>query len=264
MIQELPTRRLSLNYRDEGAGDLTLLFMHGWNIDLGYWDAQVEAFRNQYRCIAIDLPGFGNSRIERTEWTIEAMATDIVSFIDELGLHRVVIIGHSMSGELGLETALQAGDRVIGLVGVDNFKFVDMEMPQEVMDAFGNIVSRFHTDYESAVTDMANAFFFHEETTDEVQERIVKAYREADQSVAVPIFMGLLQYSAQVNAKLGQLPFPLHILGNDTPPPFESGLQAHCAKGYALHFVPGTGHYPMIEKPTEFNRELGKIISTIA
>jgi pimeloyl-ACP methyl ester carboxylesterase len=91
-----------------------------------YWADQVAYFSKTYHAFAIDLPGFGKSKAERTNWTIEEYAHDVTAFIDAMDLKNVVIIGHSMAGEIMLQTALTNNPKIAGVVGVDNFKIIDV------------------------------------------------------------------------------------------------------------------------------------------
>ena len=96
-----------IHYIEQGKGNITLFFIHGWCINSSYWSDQIKYFQKQYKAIAIDLPGFGESTSVRTEWTIAKYSEDIINMIDELDLKNVILIGHSMSGEIILETALK-------------------------------------------------------------------------------------------------------------------------------------------------------------
>jgi pimeloyl-ACP methyl ester carboxylesterase len=95
-----------------------------------YWENQVEYFSENYNVYAIDLPGFGKSKAERTNWTIEEYANDVTAFIDTMNLKNVVIIGHSMAGEIMLQTALTNNPKIVGVVGVDNFKLLTLHLHQ--------------------------------------------------------------------------------------------------------------------------------------
>jgi pimeloyl-ACP methyl ester carboxylesterase len=121
-------KQVEINYFQQGQGDTTLLFLHGWCIDGTYWKNQVEYFSKNYNVYAIDLPGFGKSKAERTNWTIEEYANDVTAFIDIMNLKNVVIIGHSMAGEIMLQTALTNNPKIVGIVGVDNFKLLTLHL----------------------------------------------------------------------------------------------------------------------------------------
>src|SRR6267143_2759428 len=90
--------RVPIHYHAEGSGSPALIFVHGWSCDGRYWSEQVRAFSPRHRVVIIDLAGHGESGKGRREWTIPAFARDVQSVIESLGLERVVLVGHSMSG----------------------------------------------------------------------------------------------------------------------------------------------------------------------
>jgi len=108
-------KQVEINYFQQGKGDITLLFLHGWCIDGMYWKNQVDYFSKTYNVFVIDLPGFGKSKAERTNWTIEEYANDVTAFIDTMNLKNVVLIGHSMAREIMLQTALTNNPKIIGI-----------------------------------------------------------------------------------------------------------------------------------------------------
>lgn len=57
---ELPSG-IELAYIDEGRGELTLLMLHGLGSNLQAWTKNVEDWKGDYRCIALDLPNYGKS-----------------------------------------------------------------------------------------------------------------------------------------------------------------------------------------------------------
>src|SRR6187200_3178241 len=62
---------VAIEFDECGQGDTTLLFVHGWCINKEYWADQSKYFSDKYKVVALDLPGFGNSGKNRTEWTFE-------------------------------------------------------------------------------------------------------------------------------------------------------------------------------------------------
>ncbi|MBZ0243550.1 MAG: alpha/beta hydrolase, partial [Bacteroidales bacterium] len=53
------SNEVNLAYVDEGTGKETIIFIHGLGSYLPAWKKNIEVLRNDYRCIAIDLPGYG-------------------------------------------------------------------------------------------------------------------------------------------------------------------------------------------------------------
>ena len=105
---KIRNNQVEINYFKQGKGDTTLMFLHGWCINGTYWKNQLEYFSKNFSVYAIDLPGFGKQKADRTNWNIVEYAHDVAAFIDTLGLKlkNVVIIGHSMADEIMLQIAL--------------------------------------------------------------------------------------------------------------------------------------------------------------
>src|SRR5438132_971563 len=113
---------LAVHYLDEGAGDQTVLFVHGFPFRASMWEPQipvvVEAGR---RAVALDLPGFGGSDVpaDRSAYSIDGYADVVAALVDHLGLGRVVLVGLSMGGYIALAVAGRRPDVLAGLVLAD-------------------------------------------------------------------------------------------------------------------------------------------------
>ena len=112
----------TIAYNQYGKGDTTLLFVHGWCINKEYWNDQSAFFCDRYKVVTLDLPGFGKSGKNRTDWAFEQYADDINEFIKAEQLKNVILIGHSMSGDILLLMDTKYPASVIGIVGIDNLK----------------------------------------------------------------------------------------------------------------------------------------------
>src|SRR5947209_6213394 len=56
-----------------GQGDTALVFLHGWCGDRAYWKSQAAAFAKDYRIVAIDQAGHGESGKDRKDWTVSSL-----------------------------------------------------------------------------------------------------------------------------------------------------------------------------------------------
>lgn len=99
-----------------GAGDTTLLLLHGYGESLTTWRATFDALAIGHRVIAIDLPGFGGSAKPDVPYSLPAMTERLAGFIDRWTTGPLVLVGHSMGGELAASLALARPDRVKLLV----------------------------------------------------------------------------------------------------------------------------------------------------
>jgi pimeloyl-ACP methyl ester carboxylesterase len=99
-----------------GAGDTTLLLLHGYGESLTTWRAVFDPLASTARVVAIDLPGFGGSAKPNVPYSLPALTERLSRFIDRWTTGTVVVVGHSMGGELAAALALARPDRVKLLV----------------------------------------------------------------------------------------------------------------------------------------------------
>lgn len=131
---------IHMEFADSQIGDTTLLFIHGWGINHGYWEEQVAHFSEPYRVVTLDLPGFGASGKNREDWSAQSYAGDVETLISKLDLKDVILIGHSMSGAIVVETALLYQERVIAVVGIDNLKDIDFIPTPEKLEQYAGVL----------------------------------------------------------------------------------------------------------------------------
>lgn len=255
--------KVYIHYFQQGQGDTTFLFLHGWCIDGTYWKNQVEYFSEEYSVYAIDLPGFGKSKAERTNWSIEAYADDIAAFIDTLNLKNVILIAHSMSGEIMLQLALTNSPKIIGIVGIDNFKVIDVAFTPEQLKQMSDFFPMLENDFKNSAPLYADMMLFHQVTPEEVKLRVKTDFANANPVIGYGTFMNQMQYAASDTERLEQLKYKLYLINTDGFPTNESGLNSRCKNGFQIEYISSSGHYPMLEKPAEFNALLEKVLDVM-
>lgn len=104
----------TLHYTDTGKGEATLVFLHYFGGSANSWSKVIAELYQQFRCIAIDLPGFGESP-EIQALTVTECAKDVASLIQSLALDQYVFIGHSMGGKIAM---LLASFQPLGLISL--------------------------------------------------------------------------------------------------------------------------------------------------
>ncbi len=133
---------ISVAYSDEGAGPQTLVFIHGLASYIPAWKKNTAALKNHYRCIAIDLPGYGKSDKGNYEVSMEFYADVVAELCTQLQLSGVVLVGHSMGGQVALSAALKYPDLISRLVliapaGFETFNKGQRQWFRDVMTADG-------------------------------------------------------------------------------------------------------------------------------
>ncbi|MXW73027.1 MAG: alpha/beta fold hydrolase [Gammaproteobacteria bacterium] len=103
---------LRLHYETEGAGP-PVLFMHGYTSTIALWQDQVPVLSPHYRLIRMDLRGHGESDGTGMDgYNFAALAGDALAVLDQEGVERAVIVGHSMGGMVAQELLARHADRV--------------------------------------------------------------------------------------------------------------------------------------------------------
>lgn len=255
---------VDISYSSCGNHDTTLLFLHGWCINKEYWEPQLNYFCNRYKVVAIDLPGFGQSGKNRNNWNFDEYAADVKAVIDRLQLKNVILIGHSMSGDIVLDVANKYPAAVIGLVGIDNLNQpspVMTEKDRQQTDSFFTILS---SHFDSTVNVFMKSRLFQPSTDTSIVNRVMNDIHKSDQAIAVNVFRSFTDLAQHEQEMMLHLPGRLYLVDSDTRPVQLDSLNKYCRYGCELVAVHGTGHYPMLEKPAEFNAALEKVFAKIA
>lgn len=245
---------VNIAYIDTHKGDTTLLFVHGWCINKGYWGNQLAYFSKRYRVVTIDLPGFGQSGKNRSQWDARTFGGDVSAVINQLHLKNVVLIGHSMSGDIILEAAINNPKQVIALVGVDNFKGVGLVHKASVRnDAdYDNSIDRLRDHFTLIATDYITHQLFSKTTPDSIKQRVLHDALTSDTLIAAAC---MKRDTLKESVELQKTGKPLYLINSDVSPTAITGFQK-LGISYKVYNVHGSGHYPMIEQPDVFNKQL--------
>jgi pimeloyl-ACP methyl ester carboxylesterase len=105
-----------------------LILVNGWTGDHRIFTPQIDHFAKNRRVVAINLRGHGASDAPKQEYTMPGFADDIAWQCTELGLHRPVVIGHSLGGAISLELCGRYPELASGLVMIDSIVIGRKEM----------------------------------------------------------------------------------------------------------------------------------------
>ncbi len=99
-----------------GAGAPVVLFLHGFMGSSEDWRDTITALKGRYRCLAVDLPGHGDSLgLPPEDYTLDGAARTLLDLLDEIDVKRSALVGYSMGGRLALYLALRYPERCAGL-----------------------------------------------------------------------------------------------------------------------------------------------------
>jgi pimeloyl-ACP methyl ester carboxylesterase len=236
-----------------GAGTPTLVFIHGWSCDRRYWRAQLGPLAARYQTVAVDLAGHGESGVGRQAWTMAAFGEDVAAVVEQLGVGELVLIGHSMGGDVIVEAALRLGDRVAGLVWVDTYSTLGEPQTDDEIEAF---LAPFREDFVTATRAMVRRLFTPDADA-ELVEWVASEMSAAPPEIAINALQSAVSNDRGVLAGLRQLSAPVVAINPDARPTDTQALRRH---GVKTVLVSGVGHFLMMEDPDRFNRLLVEVI----
>lgn len=242
-----------------GEDKPTLVFVHGWCIDGGYFRRQIDHFANDHLTVAVDLAGHGASHRNREDYTMASFGADVVAVLEEFNLRKVILIGHSMGGAVMVEAALAAPDRVIGMIGIDNFQNVNMKLTPEQIDGF---LADFRAEFRKTTYLYIKTMF--PDTADSLLvEGIATDVAMAPSKVGISAMDELLKwYGGLAPERVKALEIPLVTVNSDAVPVDDDALRA-LVPDYRVWMMSGVGHYPMLEDPDQFNAALAEAVAYI-
>jgi len=115
-----------INYKVSGEGP-AIVFLHGFLESLKIWKKFEEFFSQQYKIIAIDLPGHGKSSNFNHTHTMEFMAEAVNAVLEHENIAQAMFVGHSMGGYVALSLIEQNESKCLGLCLFSSTVFEDTE-----------------------------------------------------------------------------------------------------------------------------------------
>ncbi|WP_051227816.1 alpha/beta fold hydrolase [Gillisia sp. JM1] len=125
-VKKIQINSEEIAYREEGAGDKVLLFVHGLSSNMQAWSKNIATLKADYTTIVLDLPGYGKSSKNTKHYSMANYACFINEFIQQKELKNVSLIGHSMGGQVAMHTVLKHPENfekliLIAPAGIETF-----------------------------------------------------------------------------------------------------------------------------------------------
>lgn len=110
-MSSITTDQGILHYEVYGRGRPVIL-LHGWLGSWGLWQETMTFLGQYYRTYALDFWGFGESGTKRETYLVNDFISLVVQFMDQMGIARAPLVGHSMGGTVSLSVAMRNPERV--------------------------------------------------------------------------------------------------------------------------------------------------------
>lgn len=247
---------VELVYSVAGRGEPALVFIHGGLAERSFYDGQLAAFAPRHKVIALDLPGHGESGSDRTKWGIPEFGADVKAVVDAEKADKVIVFGNSLGGPVAVEAALLLPGRALGVVGVDTFQRVDYTVSAEEVRERAEL---FENDYAGALKEMIG-LLFHKDAPAAIVADAEKRMSGTPPAAAKAMFQGMAGYD--MGAAVRRLQAPLRAINGDLYP---TDVEANrkLKPDFEAVIMEHIGHYPMIERPEEFNRLVAEAVRAL-
>jgi YbgC/YbaW family acyl-CoA thioester hydrolase len=262
-------RRLTVNgvnlaVEVQGEGP-AVLFVHGYPFDRTIWRDQMDSL-DGYRRIAPDLRGMGQSDAPDLGYGLSIYADDLAALLDTLGVDDVVLCGLSMGGYVAFEFVRRWRHRVRALILMDTRAESDSSEGRRARDTAAA------TARESGAAAVGELMLpkvlaaGSEIAAPELVERV----RRMMAATPVAGMVGALASMRDRPDSTGLLPtlagLPTLVIVGDQDvltPPDAARRMAALIPGARLVVIPGAGHLPPVERPTDTTREIGEFLRVI-
>jgi pimeloyl-ACP methyl ester carboxylesterase len=256
-----------LVYYDRGSGT-PLVLVHGMFGDHLDWSAVLESLAEQYRVIAIDLPGFGGSDKSADRYTADFFVEALESFFGTLDLHEAVLVGHSFGGLISALYAASHPERLRALAlvssaGMKEYSSAERALVEEHFSE--NNLLGLRPEYVELLFAMNFAQFT--EARAAYLERQRNKLSCPDYKVYAHVLAECMAMAFEhpivpvlINAK-----FPVLLLWGDRDVVFPLELAQAALEVLPqarLEIVSGAGHMLQMDQPEEFVRLLARFIPT--
>ncbi len=250
-------------YSAAGAGRTALIFVHGGMADRSFYDGQLRAFAPKYRVLAVDLGGHGESGSNRRDWGLPVLGADVKAVADAERLDRMILFGNSLGGPAVIEAAALLGRRVLGVVGIDTFQdlgtIYEEEQARQRDEFLRKRAEGFRADYRGAMRTMIK-MLFHADADPALVQRVEEKMLKTPPAVAHAVLAGMAGYDGARTARA--LTVPIRTINGDLFPIDVAAIR-RAIPDFDAVTMPHTGHYPMLEKPDEFNRHVAAVVSEL-
>ena len=238
--------KVPIAYEVRGSGTPALVFVHGWSCDRSYWAAQLPAFAERFTVVTLDLGGHGQSGIQRKDWTIASYGRDVEAVVQTLRLRHVILIGHSMGGDVVTSAARHLKRKVVGLIWLDTYKQLGDGRSPESVEA---VVAGLRTNFQDSTRTLVRSLFTPT-SNPALVERVVADMSSARADIALPTLHSSLSHSREIGKTLQDLKLPVIAINPDDTP---TDTQSMARYGVDVTIMPGVGHFLMMEDPTRLN-----------
>jgi pimeloyl-ACP methyl ester carboxylesterase len=257
---------LTVSHREAGQG-IPLVFLHAFPLSSAMWQAQLDEFSRNFRVLAPDVRGIGESSRFEVEMSIELLARDVALWLEEIGIYEpIALCGLSMGGYVALEFARIFPQKLAALILADTR--ADADSP-EAKTARDEMIEYAKAHDGRAVAQKMLPKLLGETTLRQNPEIAHKVNQIAapNRGENLAQLIAALRDRRDSTDILASISVPTLVIGGAqdvvSPPDVMAQMAAQIpgARGVVIE---DAGHLSNLEQPDEFNAALREFLSSVA
>jgi 3-oxoadipate enol-lactonase len=250
-MKKININGIELAYERDGKGT-PLVLLHGYPLDHHLWGEIVPLLKDPFDLLIPDLRGFGESSIIETTYTMNDFASDIAGLLEQLGIQKAAIAGHSMGGYVALAFARLYPERMNGLALVSSQVLADP--PDRKEGRYKSAAEVAEKGIGGVVEAMTSKF-----TSDPHCQEFARKTMERQQPAAYIGALKAMAERADSTSLLATLKYPVVVVHGDAdlliPIVRAREVKASLPESYLVE-IKSAGHMPMCEAPEETAKAL--------
>lgn len=261
-MPQITVRDVELYYEEYGQGE-PLLLLHGLGSSTRDWQPQLEAFKQDFRVIAVDIRGHGKSSKPPAPYSIQQFADDITGLMDALDIAAAHVIGWSMGGGIAFQMAVSNPERLLSLTIVNSSPEVLPRSPRQRLQ----IMMRFFIVRLLGMRKMGEVLakrLFVKPEQENLRAIFIERWAENDKRAYIASMQAMVNWS--VMDKIQSIKVPTHIIGAEydyTPVDYKKAYAANIP-GAKVTIIPDTRHALPTENPEAFNQVAKDFLATLS
>lgn len=243
-----------------GSGNpVNILLLHGFPADSSLWRSLIPLLADKYCLIVPDLPGVGESTFVGDELSMEAVASAMITLLDELKVEQAIVAGHSMGGYIAMAIAALYGSRLAGIAMIHSGATADNE---EKVASRQKAITLIEKGGKKAFVEAMIPSLFAEDFRSQHPE-VVNAQREqalqVEELSLVSFYKAMIKRPDRLDV-LRSAPFPIQwVLGAEDTLAAPSKIMQQTRLGNVNFVViyKNSSHMAMLECPVQLANDLG-------
>ena len=260
-----------INFTLDGTTGAPLItFAHALSLNLRSFDDQIDAFKDQYRVLRLDLRGHGKTDKDGGSFSMEDLADDVVGLWDHIGVEKSHFVGSSLGAMVGLALALDHADRLSSLT----FMASQGALPLERIGASRANIAAMRASDATAQTTMADEadalmdrlLFDHDESTNPARFTLLRQILGD-----TTLFGQARAYEAilamNYDNRLDEICTPTLVLAgaqDNSTTPERMQMYKDGITGAQMELLQDAGHFPNLEQPNAFNATLKTFLNGLS